>query len=297
MSKPETKDRIGLDAKDIALRPRNFEELWRFAQMVADTDYVPPADRGKPGQVIAKVQYGNEIGLPAMQSLQWIAVINGKPALFGDGFWMLVKSHPLCQWTKETTPQEALRQGYAEVTIMRKGDPEPTTRQFTMEEAKRAGLIERSGPKGPWSTYPGEMLVWKARHRCTSAAIPEAVGGLMPADVARDIEVEALKTPLAIGGTTDEQARPSAVDRVGDSKAPEPDRVAAASGDEPEKIEEKRERSGSDQERITAFLNEQSAEFFQDSNNLTPLIKGIRDNKVLTAVCRVFNDRKKELAQ
>jgi len=80
---------IFVDEKSIAFRPKNFEELWGFAKIISDTDFVPPADKKNPGQVLAKIQYGHEVGLPPMQSLRFIVVIHGIPSIWGDGYWMI----------------------------------------------------------------------------------------------------------------------------------------------------------------------------------------------------------------
>ena len=173
---PQYKRPVTLSDNAIAVRPRNFEELREYCKIICDTDFVAPADRGKAGQVLAKIQYGHEIGLPAMQSLRWIAHINGQPTVHSDGFWMLITASPLVEDTEEEphdesggfSPLEAVKLGYAQVSIKRRGRQAPVVRRFYLEEAVTAGLIERSGPKGPWTTYRGMMLLWRARHRCGS---------------------------------------------------------------------------------------------------------------------------------
>jgi hypothetical protein len=164
--------------------PKSYEELWSYAKEVSNTDFVPRALRGQPGAVLAAWQTGKEVGLPPMASLQSIAIINGRPSIHSNGYWALLTSHPLCEWFKETPPDEALQQGFGECTIKRKGNPHVITRRFTMEEAKTAQLLGKDN----WKNYPGDMLQNRARHRAGDDAIPEACQGLLPSDIARDLE-------------------------------------------------------------------------------------------------------------
>lgn len=164
--------------------PTTWAELYNYAKEISTTDFVPNAYRGKPAAVLAAWQKGAEVGLPAMAALESIAIVNGRPSIHSNGFWALVISHPLCEWFNETPPDQALKQGYGECTIKRRGNANPIVRRFTMEEAKTAGLLGKDN----WKNYPGDMLQNRARHRASDDAIPEACQGLLPADVARDLD-------------------------------------------------------------------------------------------------------------
>lgn len=76
------------------LAPRNFDEAWRLAEILADSELVPKDFRSKPGNVLVAIQWGNEIGLGALQAVQNIAVINGRPSLWGDAVLELVTAQP-----------------------------------------------------------------------------------------------------------------------------------------------------------------------------------------------------------
>ena len=45
---------------------------------------LPVSYRGKAEDVLIAIQYGQELGLKPMQSLQGVCVINGKPTVYGD---------------------------------------------------------------------------------------------------------------------------------------------------------------------------------------------------------------------
>ena len=54
---------------------------------------MPREFQAKPNNILVAVQWGFEIGLAPMQALQNIAVINGRPSLWGDSLLALVKGH------------------------------------------------------------------------------------------------------------------------------------------------------------------------------------------------------------
>ena len=171
---------------DLAMSPKTFEELWGFCTLVADSDLVPKEDRGKPGQVLAKVQFGNELGIPPMQSLQTICVINGRPSVWGDGALAVVRAHPLCEWIIEIPPHEIT--DYGECTIKRRDQAEPITRRFTKAMAEKAKLWTKPGP---WQEYPMRMLQMRARSWALRDGLPEALRGMAITEEVYDYEITA----------------------------------------------------------------------------------------------------------
>lgn len=170
----------------MGLAPRNFEEGLRMAELLAKSSFVPKEYAGNPGNVFVALQMGMELGLAPMQALQSIAVINGKPALYGDGLIALVLASGLI----EGSPDETLANGVATCTVKRKGWPHPVTRTFSMEDAKRARLW---GKQGPWSDYPERMLRMRARAYALRDCFADVLRGL------RSVE-ELLDAPDLPGG-------------------------------------------------------------------------------------------------
>jgi len=171
---------LGTDktGRAFGFRPANFQEFWRFSTMISRTDMIPREFSNNPGKILTAVQMGFEVGLPPMQALQNIAVINGRPVLWGDGALAVVRAHPLCESVVERGPVEALAANAGQCTIKRKDQSNPITRDFTLEMAETAGLVKRSGPEGPWTKYRGRMLMFRARAWAMRDALPEALKGL-----------------------------------------------------------------------------------------------------------------------
>ena len=161
---------------------QTFDDAWRFWQMVAKTDFAPKDFKGKPEACLLAGQHGAELGLGPMQSLQCIAVINGRPSIWGDAALALVQSSLVCEfvWEEVTGDGDAM---VAQCQAKRRGYPKPTTVQFSVADAKKAGLW---GKSGPWTQYPKRMLQLRARGFALRDAFPDVLKGLITAEEAQD---------------------------------------------------------------------------------------------------------------
>lgn len=169
-----------------SLAPKSLDEAMRYADMISKTDMVPKDFRGNPGNVLVAVQMGAEVGLPPMQALQNIAVINGRPAIWGDAALALISGRADCEdIVEEATETQAT------CTIKRKGKS-AVVRTFSMDDAKKAGL---AGKQGPWTQYPKRMLQMRARSWAIRDCYPDAMKGISIAEEAQDIPVERDVTP------------------------------------------------------------------------------------------------------
>jgi hypothetical protein len=83
-----------------------FEDAFRFSKLVATSDFAPKDFRGKPESCLLAIQHGAELGLSPMQSLQSIAVVNGRPSVYGDTALAVCKGSPVCEWVRETIEGE-----------------------------------------------------------------------------------------------------------------------------------------------------------------------------------------------
>jgi len=167
-------------ASGLALQ--SFDDAFRFSKMVASSEFAPKDFRGKPESCMLAIQHGSEVGLSPMQSLQSIAVINGRPTIWGDAALALVQSSPQCLYVREYTEGEGDNLT-AVCEVQRRGYPQPTVAKFSVADAKRAGLW---GKSGPWSQYSGRMLSLRARGFALRNAFADALRGLITAEEAQD---------------------------------------------------------------------------------------------------------------
>ncbi len=182
---------------------RTWEEIERFAEKAARSGMVPKDYVGKPDAIVIAVQLGSELGLPPMQSLQNIAVVNGRPSVWGDALPALCRASGMAAYIKEGFRGEGDGLTYW-CEAKRKDDPNPVRGEFSVADAKRAGLWKteakvtkrgRDGPyevdSGPWYSYPQRMLQMRARGFCLRDAFPDVLKGLITTEEAQDIPFEA----------------------------------------------------------------------------------------------------------
>ncbi len=177
------------------LSPKTFEEAWKFCEIVTNSGLAPKGFEKKPNDAFIAIQWGAEVGLKPLQALQNIAVINGRPSLWGDAVIAIVRSSPLCEYVKESDDGHT-----ATCIVKRKGNPEEV-RTFSMDDAKAANLM---GKQGPWSQYPKRMRQMRARGFAVRDVFPDVLKGIPVAEELMDYEEKEIN-PAQQSAT---QARP-----------------------------------------------------------------------------------------
>ena len=197
-----------------------FEDAFRFSKLVATSDFAPKDFRGKPETCLLAIQHGAELGLSPMQSLQSIAVVNGRPSVYGDTALAVCKGSPVCEWVRETIEGEGEHM-VAVCQAKRRGDAQPVESRFGVAEAKKAGLW---GKGGPWTQYPRRMLQMRARGFALRDAFPDVLRGLVTAEEAADythVETEPVRvtqpTPPVADDAAMQKAR-AAIDLAKDAE-------------------------------------------------------------------------------
>ena len=98
----------------------NFEEAMKIATMLAGSKLVQPQYQGHPEDVLIACSWGESLGLKPLPALNAIAVINGRPQLFGDALKALIMKHGTIEehWDNEkgVWTMTAHRNGHPDVT-------------------------------------------------------------------------------------------------------------------------------------------------------------------------------------
>jgi hypothetical protein len=148
--------------------------VYRLATAIAKSG-LAPKDLRTPEAITVAIMTGLELGLPPMFALNKIAVINGRPTLWGDAIPGLLWSRgfKLREWTDGKNDDRA---AHCEI-IRPSGDV--IERGFSVADAKAAGLW---GKQGPWKQFPDRMLAMRARSFCARDGAADVLGGLYVAE-------------------------------------------------------------------------------------------------------------------
>ena len=170
-----------------------LEHAQKCASLIASSSFCPKGLQDRPGDVLVALQMGQELGLKPMQAIQNIAVINGRPSLWGDAMLAVCRLAKGFEFIKEEYDEVSKR---ATCVVKRRNEPEVTS-SFSMEDAKLAGLW---GKQGPWSTYPRRMLQMRARGFALRDAFPDTLRGIIIKEEAEDYPTQ--RTDYSkVGGT------------------------------------------------------------------------------------------------
>lgn len=203
--------------------PSTFEEAWRLGKVLAASNLVPKDYQGKVENVLVAMQWGLEIGLPGLQALQNISVINGRPSIWGDAAKALVMNSKVCEDIKEFF--EGNGPTLTAVCIAKRIGKTEVRQEFSIGDARTAGLL---GKAGPWTQYPKRMLQMRARAFALRDAFPDVLRGLALAEEAADMidmgTADIVETPAPISQPAQKKrtAKSMAVPASIATQSPEP---------------------------------------------------------------------------
>lgn len=169
---------------NLLLIPQSLEQLDYVAKLIARSDLAPKDYRGKPDNVAVAIAMGLELGVSPMQAIQGIAVINGRPCVWGDLMLALCRSHHSCEWISERVEYAPDGSVVAAICQAKRKGGEAQERRFSVDDARRAGLL---GKEGPWKSYPARMLAMRARAFCLRDLFADALRGLQSAEEQADV--------------------------------------------------------------------------------------------------------------
>ena len=167
-----------------AIVPTDFEGAWRIATAVVRAGMAPKSLKTVEACTVA-ILHGLEVGLTPMTALQSIAVIGGKPSLWGDGALGLIQASGLLDDQDEHYEGQEGTDSYTAVCILkRKGKARPYKADFSFADAKKAGLLDK---EGAWQGYMKRMLKMRARSFSMRDGFSDVLKGLAVAEEQQDI--------------------------------------------------------------------------------------------------------------
>lgn len=173
--------------------PEQLQTLQHFGEMYVKSGLLP--DGIKTWQAVAVIiQHGMDLGIPISTAIQKISVIKGKPVCeaslmasliyrdHGDDALRVVES------TEERATYAYKRRSWSEYSQF----------TYTIQDAQKAGLLNKPGPgggPGTWKLYPKDMLRARCLAQIAHMQFQDTIGGLYLQD-----ELDHLR-PAAVGGT------------------------------------------------------------------------------------------------
>lgn len=178
-----------MTTKDLFPAPLSMDDALQTADLLAHSQLIPKAFQGRPADIVVAMMWAKSLDIPIVQGLQYIAVINGKPSMYGDGLLAVVMASGQCTEFREELRGEGSALT-AICTVKRRGLEAPIVGTFSMEDARVAGLL---GKPGPWKQYPKRMLKMRARAFALRDAFPDILSGMSSAEEMADVEAVAVE--------------------------------------------------------------------------------------------------------
>ena len=158
------------------LNPTIWETITAVAPMMKDSRLFGVSTEAQAAAIMAK---GFELGLSLTASFEFIPVIQGKPTLSPRGALALVQQSGLLAAMKIEDMKDDKGNPSACRVSMKRANGMEYVAEFTMEDAKRAGLIK---PDSAWQSYPANMLRWRAMGFAIDVLFSDVTGGMKRAD-------------------------------------------------------------------------------------------------------------------
>lgn len=160
-------------------------EAQTLANTIAQSGLIPEQLQKRPADILIVLLTGQELGLAPMQAVRSLSVIKGKAVMSAELMVALCKRRSdICEYfrylDKESTPDKAVYEA------KRKGDPEPTKMSFSVEDAKRAGLLGSQ----TYQKYQANMLRWRCASNLAKVVFPDLVLGVYETSEGEEIAAQ-----------------------------------------------------------------------------------------------------------
>ncbi len=148
---------------------QHASSIFKLSEFICGTEFVPKPLRNNPAAVAACILSGRELGLGPMTSLRHVQMVEGSPSLSAEYKRARVQSRGHDFIVIELSTVRCTIKG------RRKGTHDWLEITYTIEDAKRAGLVK---PRGAWETRPRRMLFARAGGEVCDFMFSDCTNGL-----------------------------------------------------------------------------------------------------------------------
>jgi len=203
------------------IMPKSFSQMWYLAEVYSKSGMVPKAYTNNAAAIVVAGQFGAQLGMDLLPSLQNIANVNGNPSLWGDAVKALVQQtgtlEIFVEYFTGTYPQD----DFTAVCIAKRKDQglkyDPNlslddlrkrgiyVSEFSVADAKKARLWGGTGSdegkrkSSVWFKYDKRMIKMRARAFTLRDGWPDTLKGLRVAEEMQGIESDGDMTETAPG--------------------------------------------------------------------------------------------------
>lgn len=160
----------GLDRT--AFEPGDGKQGFEMAKWAVTSGFWPALNT--PEKAFMVIAQGRALGLSALAALNGIDIINGRPSLRASTMIALVLTSGRARYFRqvEDTPERCT---WETIRVDEGTASEPIRMSFTLEDAKRMGLLGRD----QWQKQPQTMLAWRAASKLARRIYPDVTQGLL----------------------------------------------------------------------------------------------------------------------
>lgn len=130
-------------------------------------------------QALSKILAGRELGLPPVASMVGIYIVRGRVSLSANVIAALIKRSGRYDYQVERLDAEQCQISFRQRLSRSNEWKEIGVSEFTIEDARVAGLLDRTGERGPsaWQAHPRNMLFARALSNGAKWYTPDVFAG------------------------------------------------------------------------------------------------------------------------
>ena len=164
------------EEKYLIAQPQTTMETVHVIQALAPIMQASRMFNVTPEQAAVVMLTGHELGIGMAASFQFVHVVEGKPSISPKCMMALIHASGEVDVKIARLPEDKGQPliGYECWMRRRRSGFEHTTR-FTLEDAKRAGLVK---PRSAWESYPENLCMWRAIGFAADVVCPDLGGGM-----------------------------------------------------------------------------------------------------------------------
>ena len=180
---------FGLEEYEIKIKKLDYESKLmeydlRLAEKLSESAMVPKNFQGKPNDVFAAIQYGRSLGMEVMLALRAIKLITGMHGLDAQGMIAVILASRKADSAPDLKHERDANGRSVACTCTWHRNGKPVSKRFSLEDAKKAGLLGNTG----WKNYEENMLEWRSIAFASRLGFADVLSGIYSIDELDDMK-------------------------------------------------------------------------------------------------------------